>query len=339
MAEKKADDELVLGLFTPSFCHPPRLRQRRVHQGRDQQGLSYAIITGSLILKLPQILKILSAKDVTGLTPSAFYMEVHDLQRAARLPSLDVGRESGDFGAKYPPGTAALVVLHAQDPGVHAVWPRARVCCHGSRHVVHSRRVSVATGVRGIPVSIVARIPQILSNFKQGHTGQLALITLVLNLAGSIARLFTTMQETGDPVQVAGFGVAILLNSTLVLQVLLFWGATNKALAQTTKKKEHCSSLCSDCVFSTSVLTASAISCACVNLLPVFSITGFLFFAANLAASCEARRLISDDSDDFLAVDDRTVGATYSYTGVVSATEATGVLFTAAAAFRLAGRG
>jgi mannose-P-dolichol utilization defect protein 1 len=78
---------------------------------------------------------------------------------------------------------------------------------------------------------------QILSNFKQGHTGQLALVTLVLNFGGSVARLFTTMQETGDPVQLAGFAVAILLNGTLVLQVLLFWSATNKALAQAAKKK------------------------------------------------------------------------------------------------------
>lgn len=78
---------------------------------------------------------------------------------------------------------------------------------------------------------------QIVSNFKQGHTGQLAFVTLVLNFGGSVARLFTTLQETGDPVQLLGFGVAILLNGTLVLQVLLFWGATNKALAVATKKK------------------------------------------------------------------------------------------------------
>jgi mannose-P-dolichol utilization defect protein 1 len=46
----------------------------------------------------------------------------------------------------------------------------------------------------GIPVSIIARIPQIITNFKQGHTGQLAFITLVLNFGGSVARLFTTLQ-------------------------------------------------------------------------------------------------------------------------------------------------
>lgn len=49
--------------------------------------------------------------------------------------------------------------------------------------------------------------------------------------------LVAATQETGDPVQLLGFGVAILLNGTLVLQVLLFWGATNKALAVAAKKK------------------------------------------------------------------------------------------------------
>lgn len=38
--------------------------------------LGFAIITGSFVLKLPQILKIAAAKDATGLTPTSFYMEV-----------------------------------------------------------------------------------------------------------------------------------------------------------------------------------------------------------------------------------------------------------------------
>lgn len=37
--------------------------------------------------------------------------------------------------------------------------------------------------------------------------------------------------------QLLGFGVGSLLNGTLVLQVLLFWSATNKALATAAKKK------------------------------------------------------------------------------------------------------
>ncbi|OWZ08290.1 Mannose-P-dolichol utilization defect 1 protein [Phytophthora megakarya] len=249
MAEKKADDELILGLFTPkcfeAFATHHDFANVDCIKAVVSKALSYAIITGSLILKLPQILKILGAKDVTGLTPSAFYMEVV-LYLSSTIYNVLRG---------YPLSTWAenLVILAQNIILVLLLWafytPKIPVSSRFGLVVVFA---ALAVGMfsipdeyqwllasAGIPVSIVARIPQILSNFKQGHTGQLALVTLVLNFAGSIARAFTTMQETGDPVQVAGFGVATLLNGTLVLQVLLFWGATNKALAQASKKKDQ----------------------------------------------------------------------------------------------------
>lgn len=81
-----------------------------------------------------------------------------------------------------------------------------------------------------IPLSCASRIPQIFANFRQGHTGQLALITLLLNLAGALARLFTTIQETGDTIQLAGIMISALTNAVLVLQVFVYWSATNAAL-------------------------------------------------------------------------------------------------------------
>ena len=41
---------------------------------------------------------------------------------------------------------------------------------------------------------IVGRVPQVLANFKQGHTGQLSLATNFLQFVGILARVFTTMQ-------------------------------------------------------------------------------------------------------------------------------------------------
>ncbi|KAG6599658.1 Mannose-P-dolichol utilization defect 1 protein [Phytophthora cinnamomi] len=247
MAEKKADDELVLGLFTPTcfeaFATHHDFANVECIKAVVSKALSYAIITGSLILKLPQILKILGAKDVTGLTPSAFYMEVV-LYLSSTIYNLLRGYPLSTWGEN-------LVILAQNVVLVLLLWafytPKIAVSTRLGLVLVFAAMAAGMLSVpdeyqwllasAGIPVSIVARTPQILSNFKQGHTGQLALITLVLNLAGSIARLFTTLQETGDPVQVAGFGVTILLNGTLVLQVLLFWGATNKALAEASKKK------------------------------------------------------------------------------------------------------
>ena len=47
------------------------------------KGLGYAIVVGSGIMKLPQILKIVMNRDVTGLNAMSFYMEC-----AAFLPSI-----------------------------------------------------------------------------------------------------------------------------------------------------------------------------------------------------------------------------------------------------------
>ena len=47
------------------------------------KGLGYGIVIGSGIMKLPQILKIVMNRDVTGLNAMSFYMEC-----AAFLPSI-----------------------------------------------------------------------------------------------------------------------------------------------------------------------------------------------------------------------------------------------------------
>lgn len=81
-----------------------------------------------------------------------------------------------------------------------------------------------------IPMTCVARIPQVLENYQHKHTGQLALITLLLNVAGSLARLFTTIQETGDLYNLIGIAVSAVLNILLVMQIFMYWKHTNMIL-------------------------------------------------------------------------------------------------------------
>lgn len=44
-------------------------------------------------------------------------------------------------------------------------------------------------------VLMVSRVPQIVQNYTTKSTGQLSIITYGLNLLGTLARIFTTMQE------------------------------------------------------------------------------------------------------------------------------------------------
>ncbi|TMW69461.1 hypothetical protein Poli38472_001617 [Pythium oligandrum] len=247
MAAVAAEQELLFGVITPQcfdafFTHHDFANTDCIKFVVSKL-LGYAIITGSFVLKLPQILKIIGAKDVTGLTPTSFYMEVL-LYVSGTVYNVLKGYPVSTWGEN-------LVILVQNIILVLLLWaystPKIPI---STRLALVVTFVAVTTGMlltppelqwvlvsAGIPVTIVARIPQVISNFKQGHTGQLAFVTLVLNFGGTIARLFTTLQETGDQVQLIGLGVAIVLNGLLVLQVLLFWGATNKALAKAAKKK------------------------------------------------------------------------------------------------------
>jgi len=46
---------------------------------------------------------------------------------------------------------------------------------------------------------------------------------VLLLFLGAMARIFTTIQETGDKVMLVSFLMSTALNATLVFQVLYYW--------------------------------------------------------------------------------------------------------------------
>jgi mannose-P-dolichol utilization defect protein 1 len=74
--------------------------------------------------------------------------------------------------------------------------------------------------------NMIGRVPQIYANFSASSTGQLSLPTFLLNFLGSVARVFTTLQDAGnDVVMVSNFALAAALNGALVLQILVYGNA------------------------------------------------------------------------------------------------------------------
>jgi len=88
-------------------------------------------------------------------------------------------------------------------------------------------------GFTPIILSVWSRLPQILLNFRQGHTGQLALVTFALSGLGNLARVFTTIKQTPDDMlSLASMVVSAVLNFTLVSQIFVYWKATTKAVGK-----------------------------------------------------------------------------------------------------------
>lgn len=96
----------------------------------------------------------------------------------------------------------------------------------------------VLFGAAPAAMTVVARLPQISQNFKQGHTGQLSFVTWFMSMGGNAIRVLTTLGLAFDPVTLAGHVIALLCNLVLIGQILLMAGKTAEVMAQVDKKKK-----------------------------------------------------------------------------------------------------
>lgn len=74
-----------------------------------------------------------------------------------------------------------------------------------------------------LPLSIVSKAPQIISNYQNESTGNLSAFAVFNALLGCVARLFTTSQEVNDSLIFWGFAAAGMLNAVLAAQMVMYW--------------------------------------------------------------------------------------------------------------------
>ncbi len=75
--------------------------------------------------------------------------------------------------------------------------------------------------------------------YSNGSTGQLSLITSYLNWSGAAARIFTTMQETQDPITLLIFSISFTLNTIIMIQFVVYWNAGTVKKGKGKEKKEQ----------------------------------------------------------------------------------------------------
>jgi len=67
------------------------------------------------------------------------------------------------------------------------------------------------------------QVSQITTNFRNGHTGQLSFVMVLILLFNHAARIFTTLQETGDSYMLTIFIISTIFNVTMLTQILYYW--------------------------------------------------------------------------------------------------------------------
>ncbi|XP_026581322.1 mannose-P-dolichol utilization defect 1 protein [Pseudonaja textilis] len=217
-------EELVVNL---NLLHVPCLKVLL------SKTLGFGVVAGSLVVKLPQILKILAAKSAEGLSFNAILLELvaisgtmaysiaHSFPFSAwgeaffiMLQTVSIGFMVQHFGGQTRRGLAFLftyfallaLLLSPLTPSV----------------IVTTLQVS------NMPTATTSRLLQAATNYRNGHTGQLSAITTFLLFAGSLARIFTSIEETGDLLMVLTYVVSLACHSLILAQVIYYWNATDR---------------------------------------------------------------------------------------------------------------
>ncbi|XP_018549453.1 mannose-P-dolichol utilization defect 1b [Lates calcarifer] len=205
--------------------------------------LGIGIILGSVMVKLPQILKLIGAKSAEGLSFNSVLLELLAITGTMAysitnkfpfsawgealflmLQTVTIGFLIQHYGGRTSRGVLFVIVYFGLLVLLLSpVTPMA---------VVTSMQAS------NMPAIIIGRLIQALTNFNNGHTGQLSAISVFLLFAGSLARIFTSLQETGDSLMALTYVISSACNGIITLQVLYYWNSSPERKKKKKKKRE-----------------------------------------------------------------------------------------------------
>lgn len=203
--------------------------------------LGYGILLGSLLVKFPQIVKIKWNRSGEGVSVLA-----ETIMLAAIFGSMAYG-----FTFEYPLSTygdsfflfiqtilVILLVLYYKRQYVAAV--AYLVLCISMTVLMYQKRipthfVDTLAGLT-LVLGLVSRLWQSFCIYRAKSTGNLSAITMLMLFFGSLARIFTSIQETGDRTLIWTYIINSAANFILILQLGYYWSAPIPSNEQTAKK-------------------------------------------------------------------------------------------------------
>ncbi|KAG8903086.1 hypothetical protein FRB99_003759 [Tulasnella sp. 403] len=198
------------------------------------KALGIGIVAGGLIVKLPQISIILKKRSARGLSFSAYVLELISCA-ISTVYNVRNGYAFSTYGENLfltiQNAIITLQILHYQPTLSRRDSNRPKVLAAAVAMLVSTvgldvLPLSTLTLLQGltIPISAIAKLPQIISNERDKSTGNLSVFVVVANIVGCIARVFTTLTEVQDPLVLWGFILSSVLNVVIGIQVYAYWG-------------------------------------------------------------------------------------------------------------------
>ncbi|OQO12912.1 hypothetical protein B0A48_02376 [Cryoendolithus antarcticus] len=204
------------------------------------KALGVGIIAASSIVKIPQLLKLLNSQSAEGISFLSYFLEtvsylislLYNVRN--RFPFSTYG-ETALIGIQNV--AISVLVLNYTGRGALAAAFVAGLAAVG--YALYSETItSMATfqylSTGAAIMGVASKLPQIYSCYKEQGTGQLSAFAVFNYLAGSLTRIFTTLQEVDDKIILYNFIAGFALNAILAAQMIYYWNSPT-----TGKTPEH----------------------------------------------------------------------------------------------------
>ncbi|KAJ3359159.1 hypothetical protein GGF32_009607 [Allomyces javanicus] len=206
------------------------------------KGIGLGIVAAGAGVKVPQILKLYSAKSAEGLSYAGYALES---AASATFAAYSVALEfpfstygESVFIVAQNAIIMAMICYYRQQPALAGLTLLAfALAAFGLFALVPAGILKTVQSV-ALVVGLVAKIPPIVAVAKAGNTGALSAVTVSAYFAGSCARIFTTLAEVNDPLVLTSFLLNGSLNLVLLAQVLYYWNVPMPGSKLDEKKKQ-----------------------------------------------------------------------------------------------------
>ncbi|XP_076653620.1 mannose-P-dolichol utilization defect 1 protein homolog [Halictus rubicundus] len=190
--------------------------------------LGFAIICGSLLVKVPQVVTIVKSKSAQGINFTSVLLDLFALTATVSysfvsgFPFSSWG--DGVFLAIQTVAVAVLVLHFNLDTTRAATFLAAYVAIVAvAMSGMTPTNVLRACQTMNIPIVLISKLMQAYTNYSYGSTGQLSAVTCFMLFFGSLARIFTSIQETGDTSMIVTYICSTLANAVIAFQILYYW--------------------------------------------------------------------------------------------------------------------
>mmetsp|Transcript_3934 Transcript_3934/g.5898 ORF Transcript_3934/g.5898 Transcript_3934/m.5898 type:complete len:262 (+) Transcript_3934:1-786(+) len=207
--------------------------------------IGVAILAGSFLLKVPQIIQMLNAGSAAGISLEMYYLEMV-VQTFTMVNGFRKGNAFTTYGESYSIIIQDVIIVFLiffygdsqkkgkkTGSGLYSFLLFSIIYSLFSSILMFSWLCDIELGSSGftlidafmfstVPIGAASRIPQLYKNFKESNVGECNILSFGMNAAGAAARVFTTLTELSDPVVLIGFASSALLNGLITLQIIYY---------------------------------------------------------------------------------------------------------------------